>query len=370
MLNEKSQERATLFGAEDPDQYEEKLRKEIKNTEKMEQAVREERELLKSKAESISALKASIEKELERLIPCLSNQEKEFGEKLQSFGFSNEENFLKYRISQEERSRLIKKDEELNKRENDILSKIEDRNFRYQEEIKKKLTDKGYDEIKSKLNECEIDIHGIGEKLGAVRQKIKDNLVNKKKYENKFAELKKQKEIFNRWDRLHSLIGSADGKKFRNFAQGLTFQMMILYANKELSRLSDRYLLMEDMSNPLELNVIDNYQGGEIRSSRNLSGGESFLVSLSLALGLSKMAGSKTPVDSLFLDEGFGTLDEDALDVALNALAGLRTEGKLIGLISHVSALKDRINLQLNVIPKSGGRSVIEGVGCRRGSKV
>ena len=96
------------------------------------------------------------------------------------------------------------------------------------------------------------------------------------------------------------------------------------------------------------------------------SGGESFLVSLALALGLSQMASRNVRVDSLFLDEGFGTLDEDALETALETLANLRREGKLIGVISHVAALKDRISAQIQVTPETGGRSRISGPGCRR----
>jgi exonuclease SbcC len=113
--------------------------------------------------------------------------------------------------------------------------------------------------------------------------------------------------------------------------------------------------------------VVDNYQAGEIRSTKNLSGGESFLVSLSLALGLSHMASRNVRVDSLFLDEGFGTLDEDALDVALGTLASLNQDGKLIGVISHVAALKERIGTQIQVTPQTGGRSTLSGPGCRRG---
>src|SRR5512137_2582192 len=107
--------------------------------------------------------------------------------------------------------------------------------------------------------------------------------------------------------------------------------------------MSDRYILVRDSDEPLELNVIDNYQAGEIRSTRNLSGGESFIVSLALALGLSQIASRNVRVDSLFLDEGFGTLDEEALDMALETLGGLQEDGKLIGVISHVVALKERI---------------------------
>ena len=86
---------------------------------------------------------------------------------------------------------------------------------------------------------------------------------------------------------------------------------MVGYANRQLHKMTDRYLLVRDDAQPLDLNVVDNYQAGEIRSTRNLSGGESFIVSLSLALGLSHMASKNVRVDSLFLDEGFGTLDEE-----------------------------------------------------------
>ncbi len=122
-------------------------------------------------------------------------------------------------------------------------------------------------------------------------------------------------------------------------------------------------MLIRDDAQPLELNVIDNYQAGEIRSTKNLSGGESFIVSLSLALGLSHMASKNVRVDSLFLDEGFGTLDEEALDTALETLAGLQQNGKLIGVISHVSTLKERIATQIQVIPQTGGRSTLVGPG-------
>jgi exonuclease SbcC len=141
---------------------------------------------------------------------------------------------------------------------------------------------------------------------------------------------------------------------------------MVSHANIQLEKMSDRYLLTRDKNEPLDLNVIDNYQAGEIRSTKNLSGGESFIVSLSLALGLSKMASRKVRVDSLFLDEGFGTLDDDALDTALETLASLKEEGKIIGVISHVSALKDRIPAQIQINPLSGGKSKISGPGCTK----
>ena len=164
---------------------------------------------------------------------------------------------------------------------------------------------------------------------------------------------------------MHQFIGSADGKNSR-IHPGADVRDDGLSCQPAASRDDGPHLLIRDEEQPLELNVIDNYQAGEIRSTKNLSGGESFIVSLALALGLSQMASRNVRVDSLFLDEGFGTLDEDALETALETLAGLRQDGKLIGVISHVAALKERIGTQIQVIPESGGRSSLSGPGCRR----
>ena len=178
--------------------------------------------------------------------------------------------------------------------------------------------------------------------------------------------IERQEAETRRWQNLHELIGAADGKKYRNYAQSLTFASVIAQANRQLAQLNDRYLLTADPARPLELNIIDNYQGGETRSAKNLSGGESFIVSLALALGLAQMSGENMQIDTLFLDEGFGTLDEETLDSALETLAQLRTHGKHIGIISHVAALTERIATRIQITPQSGGNSAISGPGCRR----
>ena len=199
--------------------------------------------------------------------------------------------------------------------------------------------------------------------LGAVEQQLVANEALKQNQQQLLDAINQQRNHTEEWKVLHQLIGSSDGKKFRNFAQGLTFNIMVAHANEQLKKMSDRYLLIADSEQPLMLNVMDNYQGGQIRTSKNLSGGESFIISLSLALGLSNMASHRMQVDSLFLDEGFGTLDEEALDVALDTLTNLQQSGKLIGVISHIQALKDRISSQIQVVPQTGGISKIIGAG-------
>ena len=217
------------------------------------------------------------------------------------------------------------------------------------------------------MNAGEAELRQIRLDIGGITKSLSDNETLREKQRERLREIDAQKKECGRWSDLHDLIGSADGKKFRNFAQGLTFEMMTVQANRRLAKMTDRYLLIRDPEQPLELNVIDNYQAGEIRSTKNLSGGESFIVSLALALGLSHMVSRNVRIDSLFLDEGFGTLDEEALETALETLAGLRQDGKLIGVISHVAALKERIGTRIEVIPGPGGRSRITGPGCRGG---
>ncbi|PIP99232.1 MAG: hypothetical protein COW76_16795 [Shewanella sp. CG18_big_fil_WC_8_21_14_2_50_42_11] len=153
---------------------------------------------------------------------------------------------------------------------------------------------------------------------------------------------------------LHALIGSQKGDKFRKFAQGLTLDHLVALANRQLERLQGRYLLERKESDALELQVLDTWQGDAVRDTRTLSGGESFLVSLALALALSDLVSHKTSIDSLFLDEGFGTLDSQTLDTALDALDNLNASGKMIGVISHIEAMKERIDVQIKVNKMNG----------------
>ena len=158
-------------------------------------------------------------------------------------------------------------------------------------------------------------------------------------------------------DRLKDIIGSADGKVFRAFAQGLTLKKLTELANRHLLQLNGRYLIHKPNDKDLALEIIDQHHANNIRSIHTLSGGESFLVSLALALGLSDLAGRNTQIKSLFIDEGFGTLDESALDLAITTLENLQSIGKRIGVISHVHALKERITTQIQVQKKGSGFS-------------
>lgn len=193
------------------------------------------------------------------------------------------------------------------------------------------------------------------------RVKLRGELQADDQQRNRLAGLEAQIEARRRdsepWIALKKMIGSSDGASFRNFAQGLTFQNLLVEANAHLKRLSNRYSLARVPGEDLEMQVVDQHMAGEARSIHGLSGGEGFLVSLALALGLASLTGERTRIESLFIDEGFGTLDGETLEVAISALDVLRGEGRTIGVISHVGGLAERLGVEVRIEPSGSGRS-------------
>jgi len=356
-------ERAAIFGDNLPDDFDRQLANRVAASEKADQQVRGFVAAAQSQANTIRTREAALREAIDKRQIELSLIENHFVVSLTHAGFNDENTFQSARLSTAERSSLSARADELDRQALAVSSRIKDRQNRLSIEEARQLTSEPLDQLQTEQTALDSSLRLSGEQSGAIKQKLADNQTAQSRFRDQQLLIEKQKTECQRWDKLHALIGSADGKKYRNFAQGLTFEMMVAHANRQLTSMTDRYLLVCDSEQPLELNVIDNYQAGEIRSTKNLSGGESFIVSLSLALGLSKMASRKVRVDSLFLDEGFGTLDEEALETALETLASLHQDGKLIGIISHVSALKERISTRIAILPKTGGKSVISGPG-------
>ncbi len=197
-------------------------------------------------------------------------------------------------------------------------------------------------------------LKGLQQRLGEVNNQLKFDQERHSGQQALIAQIALAQLTCDDWGYLNQMIGSSDGAKFRKFAQGLTLDHLVYLANKQLEKLHGRYLLQRKTSDALELQVVDTWQADAVRDTRTLSGGESFLVSLALALALSDLVSDKTRIDSLFLDEGFGTLDADTLDTALDALDSLNASGKTIGVISHVEAMKDRIPVQIKVTKVNG----------------
>jgi len=365
-LADGTDERKQLYGDKQPDDDEGRLNKAIADAEKAEKKARDLNTLLQQKLTTAKTHVESLKKRIEQRTPELKKAETDFSGALTPADFADEKSFLEARLPHEERESLSSRAKELDNAGTELNAKQKDRETRLATETAKKLTDKTLEELEPQFKKYEEALKTIRDAIAGLKHKLSENTAAKERIKQKQSAIEAQKKECSRWEKLHGIIGSADGKKYRNFAQGLTFELMVSHANRQLEKMTDRYLLIRDEQQPLELNVVDNYQAGEIRSTKNLSGGESFIVSLTLALGLSKMASRKVRVDSLFLDEGFGTLDDESLETALETLSGLQQDGKLIGIISHVSALKERISTQINITPVSGGRSSLSGPGCKK----
>lgn len=366
LRTEMAGERRELFGDRCPDSEEKRLHDALKEAGARRDAAWQEQNRLQAE---LAGLEEDIRKKSESLSArsaMLDELEPVLRQRIAEAGFADEAAFLQARLPKERLDELSRMADALQREETEIRARLQDRTAALSKEREKRLTDTPLAQLREENSVVSLQLSELQKALGALYQKLEHHLSQQQLRQDRARAVELQKKECARWENLHELIGSADGKKFRNFAQGITFELMIAHANRHLQKMSDRYILVRDSIEPLELNVIDTYQAGEVRSTKNLSGGESFIVSLALALGLSHMASRNVRVDSLFLDEGFGTLDEDALETALETLSGLQQDGKLIGIISHVPALKERIGTQIQVEAGNAGRSTLSGPGCRQ----
>ncbi len=357
------QKRTSLFGTKETEKERKRLEQAVKDSRKSLTRARQKSGENEKQLTALHTLAERLQKEKKSQQQTLADHEKRFNQALLDSSFATLEQFVTARMAPEKLEEVQLLYNDLQKRKSALQTLHNDKKESLRKEKERQLSKGKPEELKKNIQELESHQEKLQEQSGAAREQLKQNDKAKTKSAEQLILIEQQRKIAGRWKRLHMLIGSADGKKFRNFAQGLTFEMMINHANTHLAGMNDRYILVRDREQPLNLNVIDTWQAGEIRSTRNLSGGESFLVSLALALGLSRMASQNVRVDSLFLDEGFGTLDEETLESALEALTALREENKLIGIISHIGALKERIPLQIEIIPGAGGKSSINGPG-------
>ena len=212
--------------------------------------------------------------------------------------------------------------------------------------------------------EAAVDAKGtLEQQQFDIRHRLEVDDAAKKKNAELLPLISTQFQKTDLWRKISEVIGSADGKKFRTYAQSLTLEVLLGYANEHLKSLAPRYAVIRVPSSEMELQMVDRDMGDEVRSVNSLSGGEGFLVSLALALGLSSLSSHTTRVESLFIDEGFGSLDPDTLEVALATLDSLQASGRKVGIISHVPGLAERIGVRIEVAPGGGGRSKVRVLG-------
>ncbi len=218
--------------------------------------------------------------------------------------------------------------------------------------------------LKELFQEAETKWNNLSMNIGKITQSLEDDQKTRQRQQTVLDQLSRLRKDLGLWKTMNDLIGDANGNKFSNFVQDLTLEQLIGFANKRLLEFSDRYLLDIPTADEAEksdtLKVFDKYMGNARRSVRTLSGGETFLVSLAMAFALSDIASRNVKIESLFIDEGFGTLDPETLDQAITILEKMQNEGdKSVGIISHVGALKERITTQIQLDKSSLGYSTI-----------
>ncbi|WXL24841.1 AAA family ATPase [Ectopseudomonas mendocina] len=268
--------------------------------------------------------------------------------------FATEADYLAALLSAEERASLQQLQQRLHKAVSDAQALRQSAQQQLNALQASPATDYSAEQLDQQLAGLAEQLRQISQRQGEIRAQLSGDDARRAGQQSLFAAIEQKQADYDIWQKLNSLIGSADGAKFRKFAQGLTLDHLVYLANQQLVRLHGRYQLRRKSGGELELEVVDTWQADAARDTRTLSGGESFLVSLALALALSDLVSHKTSIDSLFLDEGFGTLDGETLEVALDALDSLNASGKMIGVISHVEALKERIPVQLKVSKSVG----------------
>ncbi|MBQ9447331.1 MAG: AAA family ATPase [Victivallales bacterium] len=275
------------------------------------------------------------------------------------------ETYLDHLLPRNEFDSLVAKEASLKERRTTLLQSVQTLQDNLKILIDSLPQDFDRQSVEEQKDSLLKQMNDLSEERGGIRQLLETNDANRKKTENLRAEYEAKQKDAVRWERLHKWIG---GDNFKKLAQAYTFENLLVKANEQLhNMLGGRYQMCSHQeADGLEIDVIDNQLGGDIRTSKNLSGGEQFVISMALALGLSSMVGEKFRVDSLFLDEGFGTLDGHELEEAMNTLSQLRGDGKLVGIITHAERLQERIPTRICLEKHGNGRSTLEGPGIRK----
>ncbi len=359
---EAGEKRRVLFGDKDPDIRENELRVARDGHES--NVAEADRQVAQAR-EALVRLQTTEERLIAELVALSADQEDSeiaLRELLPAVGFPDETSLRSALLPQKELERLEAIEKNLETRAVFLRGQLEAVGDQIQAHEKARPTSSTLEELIKAHSEAG-DRHSTAIATWQDEwKKLSTQEENRARFHSLRDRISAARQLREPWIKLNDLIGSHDGKKFREFAHGLTFSNLVSHANHQLSRFNDRYLLANE---GLELQVVDRYLANSRATVKNLSGGEKFLASLALALGLARMVGRKHRMDTLFIDEGFGALDPQALEMAIAVLCGLQQQGKLIGVISHVEALKERLPARIDIQRLGGGFSSLSGPGCR-----
>lgn len=357
-LSELQQQRLQLFGTRQVAEVRQQALATLSEAEQLFATQQQQHQQLLQKDSELSAIINTLQQQAQSLSQSTAERQESWQQQLTASPFQDEAEFNAALLPETERSRLAMLKQQLEQAIQTSRSLLQQAEQQLSALLELPQAASwqfiSAEQVRDKLALIQSEQAQLHSRLGQITQQLQQQQQETVRQQTLLEQINVQQQHYDDLSYLHALIGSASGDKFRRFAQGLTLDNLVYLANKQLERLHGRYLLKRKDADSLALSVLDTWQGDTERDTKTLSGGESFLVSLALALALSDLVSHKTSIDSLFLDEGFGTLDAETLDIALDALDNLNASGKMIGVISHIDAMKERIPTQLRVTKKSG----------------
>lgn len=358
-LAERRAQRLALFGEQQVALVREQLRAKQIACEQASIQAAEQWQKAQELRERLAGQQAGLQQQLTQMQERLQQAQQQWQQALADSEFADETAFAAALLDDALRRELQQRKERLQQRQVEAAALLTQATQTLEQH--RQCRPEGLDEANADIDALTQSLAELAQQLktlqlrqGELRNQLESDAARRLNQQALFEQIARSQQDYDDWSYLNQLIGSKEGDKFRRFAQGLTLDHLVYLANRQLGRLHGRYLLQRKTSDALELLVVDTWQADALRDTRTLSGGESFLVSLALALALSDLVSHKTSIDSLFLDEGFGTLDAETLDTALDALDSLNASGKTIGVISHVEAMKERIPVQIKVKKVNG----------------
>lgn len=361
---EKSAARFQLFGEKNPDEEENLSRENIKSLESQMEENETGKNALELEKNTLETTVAACEKNLQECKAKISKATEEFRNILDKNDFESKEEFLSCLLSDLQIDSLRDKREQLIKIDGETKSAVETAEKNLNEKKKKKLTDKSKNELDEQKELLEDEQQKTAERVGTISNLLDNNESQKTKaleIKQRYDEAKEKSQL---WDEMREFIGKAGGEDFEVFVESLAFKQLLKIANKYVEAITGKYTLIQ-VENSVDFLVHDSkMSGGQAdRPVNNMSGGEKFIISLSLALGIAELASRNIRVDSLFLDEGFGTLSGTPLTEAIIALKSLQSSGKMLGIITHIDAVIKEFDLKIEASRNFAGISELKGPG-------
>lgn len=361
-------ERKALLNGEDANTFESRLKQAGEAAATVQQTAHEAVTALKEELLTYTSGKAQTEKDITLLRDAIGKQQEEITAWIAAYAAEHH-----MELSETDLTQLLSytttwidnERKEIRAIQQDVTTSratLDERTLQVSNHTGKRIADRSLEEVMALSADTRKLLRDLTNDKNNIEYQLRQDAENKSRIGDLQAAITAKTALHENWSKLNELIGSADGKKFRQIAQEYTLDILLGYANMHLGMLTSRYKLLRIPGN-LGLQVLDKDMGNELRTVFSLSGGESFLVSLALALGLASLSSSKMKVESLFIDEGFGALDPDTLNVAVDALERLHNQGRKVGVISHVQEMTERIPTQIRVIRLANGKSKVEVVG-------